>query len=154
MFPQAAGRTDESTEVLRVERKHLWVVLLKLQPTLTPTMSPGAVLSNGPLCGAEGGFMQSFFFAQSHSAATVTAHPVILGVLKWEQSPNIMLMSGQFTTAHRLQNLKTIKFLLEAQAPHSYSCPCTRSTPGPEAEAIFRKRWASGERGYSIHMER
>lgn len=68
-----------------------------------------------------------------------------------------MSLSGQFTAAHRLQSLKTIKFPLELQAPHSYSCPCTRSTPGPEAEAIFWERWRSGEGeegGYSIHMER
>lgn len=48
--------------VLRVEPKHLRVVLLKPQPTLTPTMSPRALLSNGPLCGAVGGFMQLLLF--------------------------------------------------------------------------------------------
>lgn len=34
--------------------------------------------------------MQPFFSlcAQSHSAVTVTMRPVILGVLKWEPSPN------------------------------------------------------------------
>lgn len=68
--------------VLRVEPKHLRVVLLKPQSTSTPTMSPRALLSNGPLCGAVGGFMQLLLFfmctvahcSDSHSASYYSLH--------------------------------------------------------------------------------
>lgn len=100
--------------------------------------------------------------AQSHTAVTLTVRPVILCILHPQMGAESQHRvdewdERQFTAAHRLQSLKTIKFPLERQAPHSYSCPCTRSTPGQEAEAIFWERWRSGEGaegGYSIHMER
>lgn len=140
-------RTREATLVLRVEPKHIRVVWLKPQPTPSPTMPPQALLSNGPFCGAAGGFMQLFISlcAQWHSAVTVTVRPVILCALKWELSPNER-MSEQFMIVRWPQSLDTIKFLLELRAPHGYWCPCTRSTPGQEV--IFWERRVSGDRGF------